>query len=368
VVGVLWCGSRALLAGLVVLWAWATGVAAPLLADDRGRWLAERFTWWDSWHYVRIAEVGYLPPGLPCCDQAFFPGYPVLMSVLAPLVGGSVILAGLLVSWVAGGAAASVLYRLAEEQARGSGRWAVVFLAVAPLGVFFTAVYTEALFLALSLGAWLLGRRRHWWWAGLVAAGACAVRVNGLFLVAALAVMYLVQLRDDGWRRPRLDALAVLLAPATTAAYLGYLAERTGHPDAWRAAQSTGWVREVAWPWEGLAAGWHAAWSARALDVTVARWADLICVVAGLALLLVLVRLRRWPEVVLMALNLAVLVCSTMLTSSARYALMWFPGYLVLAELAVRDRWRLLRWCVPLLCAPALVALSLAFASHHWIG
>ncbi|HET8615620.1 MAG TPA: mannosyltransferase family protein [Actinomycetales bacterium] len=363
-----WYVSRALLAVVVVGWSWATGVAATLLAQDPGRWLAERFTWWDSWHYVRIAEVGYLPPGLPCCDQAFFPGYPLLMALLAPLLAGSVVAAGLVVSWAASGAAAGLLHRVGELQAPGSGRWAVLYLGVAPLGIFLSAVYTEALFLALSLGAWLLGRRERWWWAALAAAGACAVRVNGVFLVAALVVMRIEQGRRRGSWLPRGGALAVLLAPLTAVAYVVYLSVRTGRLGAWQEAQSTGWVRQIAWPWQGLAAGWHAATSAKAWDVTVARWADLACVIAGIALTAALVWLRRWAEALLMLLNLAVLVCSTMLTSSARYALMWFPGYLLLAELTLHERWRFLRWLVPVVCAPALVVLSVAFADHRWIG
>src|SRR4051794_17271203 len=206
-----WCASRLVLGLVVVVVGLVQGVPGPERATGHGAWLLERFAWWDSWHYVRIAEQGYLPPGLPCCDQAFFPGYPALMAALAPLLGGSVLAAGLLVSWLAGGTAAALLHRLAEQQRPGSGRWAVALLAVAPFGIFLSAVYTEAVFLALALGAWLLAGRRRWWWAGVLAAGACAVRVNGLFLVAALAVTYVGQLRTDGERRPRRDVLALCL-------------------------------------------------------------------------------------------------------------------------------------------------------------
>lgn len=367
-VGLAWIVSRLVLAAVVVVGARLLEVPVPSRVSGAGAWLLERFTWWDSWHYVRIAEVGYLPPGLPCCDQAFFPGYPLLMRLLAPVVGGSVVVAGLVISWGAGALAAVLLHRLAERQARGSGTWAVVFLAVAPFGVFFSAVYTESLFLALSLGAWLLAQRRQWWWAGLLAAGASTVRINGLFLVLALAVMYLLQLRSERRARPRPDVLALALGPLAVLAYFGYLAVRTGDAGAWQQAQSTGWVREVAWPWQGLAAGWDAATSARATDLVVSRWADLASVVAGVVLVVVLARLRRWDQAVLVGLNVAVLVSSTMLTSSARYALTWFPAYLLLGELAARRQWRVVRWGFAPVLFAALALLSVQFGAHRWVG
>src|SRR3954454_204447 len=126
-----WCASRLVLGLVVVVVGLVQGVPGPERATGHGAWLLERFAWWDSWHYVRIAEQGYLPPGLPCCDQAFFPGYPALMAALAPVLGGSRIVAGLAVSLLAGATAAMLLHRVAELQRPGSGRWAVLFLAVA---------------------------------------------------------------------------------------------------------------------------------------------------------------------------------------------------------------------------------------------
>ncbi|KQX61740.1 mannosyltransferase family protein [Angustibacter sp. Root456] len=363
-----WAASRVSLAAFVVLAAYLLRFDTALRGHDAGRWLLERLTWWDTWHYVRIAERGYLPPGLPCCDQAFFPGYPLLMRLLSPLTGGSVAVAGLLISLVAGSVAAVLLWRVAELRTPGTGRDAVVFLAVAPFGVFLSAVYTESLFLALALGAWLAASRRRWWWAGALAAGTAAIRVNGLFVAAALAVMYVEQLRRDERRRPRVDVLALAAPGLVVLAFFGYLAWRTGSVRAWQDAQTTGWVRHAAWPWEGLSAGWAAIRSAHAPDLVVSRWADLLAVLGGIALVALLARWRRWPEATYVALSVAVLVCSTMLTSAPRYALTWFPGYVAAAELVRRRGFGWLRIAIPVACLPQLAALSLAFAAHLWVA
>ena len=364
----MWLATR----GLVLV---AAVLVAPLLSGQ-GRelhpapWPLDRLAGWDTWHFTRIAERGYLPPGLPCCDQAFFPGYPALVRLLMPVTGGSALAAGLVVTLLAGLAAAVLLHRLARRLTgdERTARTAVLFLAVAPFGVYLTAVYSEALFLALSLGAWLAAERRRWWLAGAVAAGASLVRVNGLFLAAALAVLYLCQLRADGERRPRADILALGLPGLATAGYFGYLTARTGSLNAWQDAQVTGWDRHGAWPWEGLAAGWRHVQEPASLHLLVSRWADLLTVVVGLALVVVLLRLGRWAQATYVGLNVAVLVCSTTLVSAPRYALTWFPAYLLLAELAQRPGWRWLRGPSPVASAAAMVALTLVFATHRWVA
>ena len=97
-----WVASRLSLMLLVVLGSFLLGIDAGKRPPTGGRWVLDRFTYWDSFHFTRIAERGYLPPGLPCCDQAFFPGYPLAIRVLSPLTGGNGMLAGILVSLAAG--------------------------------------------------------------------------------------------------------------------------------------------------------------------------------------------------------------------------------------------------------------------------
>ena len=240
----------------------------------------------DSYHVVRIATVGYLPPGLDCCDQAYFPLYPVVMAGLAPATGGSVTAAGLLISLVAGALAAGLLWVLVSRDARGgprAARRALALLALAPAGFFLVAVYTEALFLALALGAWVLARGRHWWWAGLLAALATGVRVNGLFLAAALVVMYALQWHHDGRPRPRADVLALGLPALSVGGYVTYLRSRTGSWDAWREAEAKGWDRAIAWPWDGVAAAWRALIDSPDAWLAASRAADIVAVVLGVA-------------------------------------------------------------------------------------
>lgn len=381
----LWLSTRVALVAFSVLATWLLDLADA----GRGRpggthltggtaWFLERFTWWDSFHFLRIADVGYLPPGLPCCDQAFQPGYPLVIAAVGPLAGGDLALAGFLVSVVLGAVAAVGLHRLAESVAgEGAGRTAVLLLAVVPYGFFLTAVYSEALFLALAVFAWLAGLRRRWWLAGVLAGAATAVRVNGLFLALGLAVMLLVELRADGrWPFARgggggggalasvRTALPLALPALTYAAWTAYLWHRTGSFDAWQQAQRLGWGRQVAAPWTGLGDGVTSLLVARAPSIVVSRFADLLFAVLGVVLCAVLLRRRRWAEAAYMLPSVGVLVCSTTLISTPRYGVLWFPAFLLLAEAASR-RPRLVP-ALALVGVPGLALVTLSFSAHLW--
>lgn len=366
-----WLASRFALMAAVALVATASGIGPERHPLASGNWFLDRFAYWDSYHFTRIADRGYLPPGLPCCDQAFFPGYPALIRAAAPLVGGSAVAAGILVTLVAGVAAAVLLWHLALAEPGGgptSARRAVTLLALAPCGFFLVAVYTEATFLALALGAWLCGSRRHWWLAGALAAAATAVRVNGLFLAAGLAVMYLLQLRSDDRRLPRPDVLALGLPALPVVAFATYLHARTGSWTAWHDAEQTGWRRSTAWPWVGAQHAWSAVTSTSNPYLVGSRLGDIATVALGVAVLAVLLRRLRWPEATYLGLSLAVIMCSTLWVSAPRYVLTWFPVYTTLAAVGRGRRGGLAFRAVVAASACLLAAATYAVATRHWVA
>jgi len=157
----LWVGIRLLVTLLVVATAYGRGVDSDMRQTNATDWLTYRMAHWDSLLYGALAVRGYPAPGETCCYQAFFPGFPWLMRTLAPLTANNVFLAGFLVTQLAGLVSAALLWRLAVDLSgqRRDGLLAVLFMSVTPMSIFFTVVYTESLFLALSLGAWLCGLR-----------------------------------------------------------------------------------------------------------------------------------------------------------------------------------------------------------------
>jgi hypothetical protein len=363
-----WLATRVALIGVVLPMAAFLGPERHPLAE--GNWVLDRFAYWDSYHFILIAEHGYFPPQRPCCDQAYFPGYPVLIAAARPLTGGSSILAGLVVSMVSGTIAAALLWRMARERTGNAAvaNNAVLFLALTPLGIFLTVVYSEPTFLAFAVGAWWAGSRHRWWLAGALAAGATAVRVNGLFLLAGLVVMYAVQPKTLRRHRPRMDLIAFSLPVLPVAAFMTYLHARTGSWNAWSEAQQRGWGRHLAWHWDGMLGAWRRIGATSDPWSAVTGWGDLLAVTIGLAVLAALLWLRRWPEATYVGLSLAVIVCSTLYVSAPRYALSWFPVYLLLGELATRPRWRWLPRVAVIVCLPLMVTATLLFTTRHWLA
>jgi hypothetical protein len=66
-------------------------------------------------------------------------------------------------------------------------------VALFPTSLFFSAVYTESLFLMLAVGALLAARRGNWWIAGIVGALAALTRSYGVLLLIPFAVLFLQQ-------------------------------------------------------------------------------------------------------------------------------------------------------------------------------
>ena len=172
---------------------------------------------WDSIHYLAIAQHGYTRPG----ESVFFPLYPLLIRALGLAVGSDPV-AGVVISAVSLAAGLIMLHRLTElELGRNAAGGAVLLLAFAPLSFFFTAVYTESRFRALSLGSFYAARRERWRLAAVLAAMASITRVTGVVLVIPLAIM---RLRHA--RRLERGLAWVLLVPAALAGYVAFTAAK----------------------------------------------------------------------------------------------------------------------------------------------
>lgn len=360
-----WLGTRVLLVVAVLGVAVAAGVPAETHPWRDGRWWLDRFSFFDSFHFVRVAVEGYFTRERACCDQAYFPAYPLLMRGLGGVLGGPT-LAGWLIALVAGVVAAGAFSHIATARLGDlAGRRASWLLALAPAGVFTVTVYSEALFLAAALVAWWAGTRGRWWLAGLASALAVATRVTGVFLVLGLLVMYAVSLASQR-RRPGSEVLWPLLPGGALAAWVGWLRAQTGSWDAYRQAQAIGWGREPLAPWDALV---HQVRHITATSdgwLQITRSLDLLAVVGGVVLAAVLLWRRSWAEAAYVSASVGAIATGSVWESSMRYALAWFPAYLLLAEVSVRRRWV---WWLSVAVSVVLAALMVwAWATRRWIA
>lgn len=149
---------------------------------------------WDSFFYNSIALHGYSwnPALFTYQNVVFFPLYPLLMRGLGAVIGGHPMIAGFGISIGAFTGALALLYGLAGLEIGLDGAWrTVVLVSLFPFAVFFSAIYTESLFLFLSVGAFYGMRRGHLGWAALCGLGAGLTRPNGFWLAVPLAALAL---------------------------------------------------------------------------------------------------------------------------------------------------------------------------------
>jgi hypothetical protein len=225
----------------------------------------------DTVSYLGIAQGGYDSVGPQ--GPAFFPLYPLLTYLLSGLAAspGAALLAATALSLAAFLGALYLLHRLvALDLGPELARPTLLLLAFFPTALFFSAPYTESLFLLVSVGAVYAARTGHWAWAGVLAGAASATRVPGIALFLPLTIMYLWGPRESaagaatGWR-PRFplrrDAAWLALAPLGLVAFSVHLDSAVGDALAWLHAQDDVSGRDLTFP---LVTAWDAVRTAGA--------------------------------------------------------------------------------------------------------
>jgi hypothetical protein len=152
---------------------------------------------WDAFWYSLIASDGYSTTtydihGTGYSSPAFFPGYPMAMRLILPVVRDP-LLAGILVNLVAGAVGVCAFYRwVRDRRSAAIARVAVIALLVFPYTFYFYGVvYSEPLFFAAAVGAFVLLERDRVLLAGLAGALACGTRLVGIAVAIALVLRLL---------------------------------------------------------------------------------------------------------------------------------------------------------------------------------
>jgi hypothetical protein len=214
---------------------------------------------WDTGWYLMIATEGYQynPSAAPDFQQniAFFPAFPMSMRYLAVLFGRQPLWTGVGISIVSFYLALIYFLRLARDLLKDEEQsvTAVMLLATYPFAVFFSAAYTEGLFLLTLMGAVYhfhknqLARAAMW---GFV----CGLtRPNGSLLSIVLALLAVAPMWDAVKWRPIVPPppgwgviMRRLLAAGSPGfgmlAFSAFIYRLTGNPFMWT-MQNAAWGR-----------------------------------------------------------------------------------------------------------------------------
>lgn len=346
-----WLTSRLLIAAVMLI---------SLQLNPKRHWF-EVFTQWDSNFYLEIARQGYTWTLGQASSVAFFPLYPTLMALLHLLIP-DLVLCGMVLSFGFFLAALIVLHKLCVHEFNlVVANRTIWLLAFFPSSLFYGAIYTESLFLFLTVSAFYVARTRQWAWAGLIGLLASSTRINGATLLVPLVIQYLVDVFQNPKKTRVSNALWLLLVPLGLLSHMLFLERHFSDPIAFWTVQSTfgrmGWnpLEAVSRDLAPVVAGHlQSAW-----NVPVDLSGLLLAVITGLIALRCLgVAYGVW---VLLGVLIPVLSGTG---SLLRYASVLFPIFMVLAL-------KLNLWFYNLfkvLFGFALIAVAFLFASGIFIG
>ncbi len=299
--------------------------------------LRELATRADGGWYLSIARDGYEKRPFDLTKEsnwAFFPLYPLAVRAAAVFTG-DYRLAAIALSNLFFFAALALLHKavLAFGYDKALADRAIFYVAAFPASYFFSLPWTSALFLLLSVSAFLAAKRGVWSLAGVCAGLASATHYTGGFLFPALLIFY--------WQRNRpfklrANILWLLLAPTGLLIFMGYLYSITGNAFAFADAQA---VWKVRWgffmqplftfiisPFE-LSAGWNF----RLLNFAAAATA-LTCGFAW-------IKRREWAWAFYTFISALIPLSTVTLEGQMRYVAVVFPLFVMLA---IWGRWPLI--------------------------
>ncbi|MBO0812535.1 MAG: hypothetical protein J2P23_10885 [Microlunatus sp.] len=351
-----WIASRGLIA-----------LVALLLAVFTNRHLLDMGNNWDAAHFGDLARYGY---GFDPKGQllAFFPGLPLILRV-GLLFGLPTPLTGMIIAGLGSAAAAIAMIRL-------GGPWAAVAWLFAPTAVFTTVGYTESVFCAFAFWAWERARSDRWAAAAVLTGLACTVRVSGLFLVGALAVMIITS-TPTSWAGRGRRALWLLLPIGVLGLFVGYEHAISGRWDAWYQAQVNGWYRGFTWPWQSFRNTWAAVQPGAYADHPFWVWvfrAEMASMVIGIGAVIWCVTRKLWAEASWVAVQVLAFSLSYWYMSVNRAVLLWFPLMIMIARWGswrparpgVRIAHRIVVIVVLVLAAALMMAWSWLYFTGNW--
>jgi Dolichyl-phosphate-mannose-protein mannosyltransferase len=333
---------------------------------------SEPWTWHfifkDAQYYLTIAEHGYkatspFPWGRGSeADRrtAFFPLFPLLIRLASYLTGGSYLIAGLLVSVLAGAASAIGVWGLASRLYghRVADR-AVLLYCFFPGAMTFGLLYSEPLAVALSAAVLWAILERRWLLAGVIGAAATAERETLIVLAAVSGVAALHAI----WTRREWRALAApALTPLGVLAFFGYLGHRYHDYGFWFKAERDGWNARMDWGAHTIAIVlWQDPATSQYKIYNVLLIAMAIVAVAGIAMML----RARLPVPLTLFTLLVVLAAVLPSAPSIKPRLIWTAFPIFIGAAAKLPRY--LFWPA-LIVSAAVLAFLIGWWPNHYFG
>jgi hypothetical protein len=321
---------------------------------------------WDAEHYIGIATSGYSGT-----EPAFFPLYPLLIAGIGTLTNNHLI-AGLLVSNAASLFAMLYLYKLVEHEFnRQVAHRTIFYVSIFPTAVFFSAVYTESLFLFLSVASFYYVRERRWLLAGLFGAFASLTRVEGVLLAVPFLIEWSLALYETRteWFKWPVDTLlrplvGLCIIPLGLASYMAYLWVLSGDPLRFSHVQAH-WGRYLAPPWVSIDHALRIIGGPYAPQTIVNQALELSFTLLMIGTLVLGWRRLRVSYIAYMAVSILVPMSTSSLMSMQRFALVLFPMFVLFGLWGAKPN---VNNAIVAFSMPLLGLFTVLFADWYWVA
>jgi Gpi18-like mannosyltransferase len=211
--------------GTVFLWVVSLNVALHFstLIPARTGYIHPYFAWanFDGIHYLEISRNGYTN------NMRFMPLYPLLIKIISyaipfiqlPLLASIISLVCFFFSII-------YLAKLLKLEHYPHILKTALVLLTLPTSFFFLCVYSESLFLFLTIAAIYYARKKSWYMAAICGFLASTTRIVGFLIVVPLLIEFMIQTKERNFRH----LCALLVIPIGTALYALYNFVRWGNP------------------------------------------------------------------------------------------------------------------------------------------
>lgn len=306
-------------------------------------WVYSKHLWldiwgvWDTGWYLDIASNWYstnLRSGEAVLNQAnygFFPLYPLMMKIFGLVVlGKDYYLAGILISNISLIVGSIFLYKLVLiESDNETALKSVKYLYLFPTAFILSGVFTESLFLTLSIVCFYYAAKRNWLVVGMSGFLLALTRYIGVLVLLPLLYEYL-KTKNFKFKNIKADILFLLFIPLGLSVYLSYCYYLTGDFLAYMHIHRLGWGNHFVNPLKILFSGI----SGNDINNLFSAYFTLT---ALLALIVFYKKIGFSYFLLGMYSILLPLSADNALPSISRYALVIFPFFILFAKLGKND-------------------------------
>lgn len=203
---------------------------------------------WDSEWYIDIATNGYSTAtnDFHMANYAFFPLYPLAMKLLAAFTG-DLYMAGIIISNACLLIASVYLFKLVRlDSDEKTALRSIKYMFLFPTAFILSGLFTESMFLALTLACFYYAKKGNWYAVGVLAFMTALSRPPGAIIILPLLYIYF---KNAGFKlsNVRGDIACISLAPIGTALYAACNYVLTGDFLAFAHIQSS-WGAKVSFP------------------------------------------------------------------------------------------------------------------------